>query len=412
MKRTFAFILAVIFLLTACGDGTLPPSASPTPPSEREVIPEPADDNTLPPSASPTPPSESEAIPPSSEIEYNFDAANVVRGGRGGIEAVTDGDWIYYSLLQFGGYVLADHESFLYRKRGDGSDEELIYSTFSGIRNLNAEGDWIYFTGLKEGITWALVLEDGFDDKEYLSLYRIRTDGTEMTPLAGGQGFNYMYVLDGWIYYGDYFDGDRMTGDGSWGMYRVRTDGTEKTLLTSNPHQPDWVINIIGDWIYYYDGNSGDNYKIRRDGTDKQKIAKTDKLSRIIIDGWSYFEDGLWGERHISKINMQTDEIIQLNDGNNYIFDVSDGWLYYNVYNYELNDDGSYNEEADKSDIYKMRTDGTEITLVTQESFAGDADYIIAVGDWLYVQRESRRTGHGPIFRIKTDGTEYKELHH
>jgi hypothetical protein len=102
---------------------------------------------------------------------------------------------------------------------------------------------------------------------------------------------------------------------------------------------------------------------------------------------------------------MQNSERIKLNDGETYDFDIADGWIYFDVYN--------HNPQDEKAFIYRMRTDGTEKTLITETSFSGGASpaYITVVGDWIYYQLDIPKSGPGPIYRIKTDGTEHELIY-
>jgi hypothetical protein len=64
-------------------------------------------------------------------------------------------------------------------------------------------------------------------------------------------------VLDGWIYYLNSNDNDR--------IYKIRTDKTEYAKLTDAKTRQFWIVD---GWIYYsnwFDGRKV--YKIRTDGT-------------------------------------------------------------------------------------------------------------------------------------------------
>lgn len=80
--------------------------------------------------------------------------------------------------------------------------------------------------------------------------------------------YGWVAIQGDWIYYRN----DALNGN----LYKVKTDGTKKTKLNDD----DVVnINVVGDWIYYFDVKSrsfaGDVYHIYRikiDGTEKTKI--------------------------------------------------------------------------------------------------------------------------------------------
>ena len=65
-------------------------------------------------------------------------------------------------------------------------------------------------------------------------------------------------------------------------LYKIRTDGSDKTKLNDDDSK---YINVVGDWVYYSNCNWSEEktryrynnyfytlYKIRTDGTGKQKV--------------------------------------------------------------------------------------------------------------------------------------------
>ncbi|MCL2693569.1 MAG: DUF5050 domain-containing protein [Oscillospiraceae bacterium] len=328
-----------------------------------------------------------EPSPPSSEIEYNNDAANIIKGGWSGTYAVTDGEWIYYSIYEFKSPVEAS-EGFLYRKRNDGTGEELIHSAVGWMRNLNIVGDWIYFI-----VTW-------YSEGRPGGIYKVRTDGTEeVLVYDAGRLIEPMYVAGEWIYYTDRSDSAR-----NMGIYKIRLDGTDNTLLTNSPHGSVLLINIIGDWIYYRCTWDGTHYKVRTDGTENQEFVNTPKLSLNIVDGWSYFANE--DDNHsLSKINMYTGEIIKLNDEVSSHISVIGDWVYYVT---------AFVNEYWTWSFWKIRTDGTEKTLIADNMFGEETpsfvSSVIVVGDWIYYEMDVNRGGTDPMYRIKTDGTQFQQI--
>jgi hypothetical protein len=92
----------------------------------------------------------------------------------------------------------------------------------------------------------------------------------------------YVAMKGDWVYYRNWsvFKG---------GLYKIRTDGTGRQKLNNNHCT---CINIAGDWVYYCNGSDkGKLYRIRTDGTERQKLYD-DKCDQIIIvDGWVYYSN-------------------------------------------------------------------------------------------------------------------------
>ena len=58
-------------------------------------------------------------------------------------------------------------------------------------------------------------------------------------------------------------------------IYKIRTDGTQLTQLTGRPTEFFMVYssNKLGDKIYYTEWDSKDLYRIRFDGTHKERVS-------------------------------------------------------------------------------------------------------------------------------------------
>jgi hypothetical protein len=171
-------------------------------------------------------------------------------------------DWIYYVNKN-------DSTNFaLYKIRKDGTQETMILSDPEQILSNNVVGDWIYYV---------IGPQDGYGD-----FYKIRTDGTGKTKLSNDK-IAFINVVGDWIYYSARSDNliNSKTGgmpvvpvDGDYAssLCKIRTDGTSKTELYNGETTVIKVIdiNVVGDWIYYSNGDSFN--KIRTDSTENQKV--------------------------------------------------------------------------------------------------------------------------------------------
>jgi hypothetical protein len=196
----------------------------------------------------------------------------------------------------------------------------------------------------------------------------------------------FIAIQGDWIYYSFSFLGDIY---GRQGFYRVRTDGTGKEKLNdaicSN-------INIVGDWIYFtrwYSFNPGSYiagfYRMRTDGTEMGIFIEGVIGDFIIVDDWIYYShyDGTY------KIRLDGSENTRLLDRWVLSMDVWDDWIY-------------FNNIGDLS-IFKMRTDGSEITRLPNTELTHK---IIIVGDWIFYEKRTQDQSKGWIYRIRTDGTD------
>jgi meiotically up-regulated gene 157 (Mug157) protein len=111
------------------------------------------------------------------------------------------------------------------------------------------------------------------------NLYKIRTDGTGRQKLNDDRCTD-INVAGDWVYYCNMNDNNKLNSKFlevansilqiSGKLFRIRTDGTGRQKLSD-----DWCSNIVvaGDWVYYT--SMKDNlkgYRIRTDGTDRQLV--------------------------------------------------------------------------------------------------------------------------------------------
>lgn len=168
---------------------------------------------------------------------------------------------------------------------------------------------------------------------------------TRETKSSSGEYFKSMIVRNGYIYF---------TTLGDNRIRKMPTTGNKKDDGTIDNKEIDFgikgtVLDVISDYIYYTD-TSGDNYKIKEDGSQKTKIASIP--GKFIISGdWIYY-------------------VLQGKD---------------NLYQ-----------------LHKMKLDGTQDTGLN----AYKVDSFAVTGDWVYY----RIGGNGDIYRIKLDGTEREEF--
>jgi outer membrane protein assembly factor BamB len=218
---------------------------------------------------------------------------------------------------------------------------------------------------------------------------------------------------DGWIYYRNQAD------HGS--LYRIKIDGTGRQKLSDDA--PNF-INVVGDWVFYFNFDDRKVYKIDVNGRNREVVIEGLVSSVFVSDGLIYYRyDNL-----IYKLDIESNQKAQLNEDECGNIFVIDGWIYYNAFSgglYKMRIDGTekikltdnrcgpvfiveddwiyYVNRNDNDYIYRMRTDGTEYTLFISDR----AEYINAAEGWVfYTNLDDDET----IYRIRTDGTERERL--
>ncbi len=162
-----------------------------------------------------------------------------------------------------------------------------------------------------------------------------------------------------WVYYSN------INVDGY--LYRMRNDGSDRQLLTKGIITQ---INVIGEWIYYYDsyGVTRGIYKIKTDGTCKTQIFHLSVSWMMVIDDIIYYVPYSDGDT-LCKMKTDGTEITELLDSNVQTPSISiiGDWIYY------------INKSSSRP--YKLRTDGTGHQKVSQAinsaiSVFGEGQYV------------------------------------
>lgn len=149
------------------------------------------------------------------------------------INIITDESKIYYNS--------SDYDDKLYTADFNGLNSRLVIN-LSGLK-YNFSGDYIYFLGYYSYGTYS----------EWATL-KIKKDGTGLTKIM--EHISYLLVTKNILYTVD-----------SGELYKSDLNGNNKVKIASNIYSD---INIIDDWIYYYDDTS--NYRIKIDGTKKESF--------------------------------------------------------------------------------------------------------------------------------------------
>ncbi len=170
------------------------------------------------------------------------------------------GNWVYYA---------GDSNGYLYKIRTDGTDETQLSSNTSGY--INAINNLVYYANGNDSSYLYKISENGTNnnhqidwvcyDDNYFNKSLCSTQINILKTKINNLSSNWVNVVDGWIYFSD---------NGRQYLQKMRIDGTELTTLNNDS---SYYINVVDGWIYYGNGDDNGNlYKIRIDGSDRQKL--------------------------------------------------------------------------------------------------------------------------------------------
>lgn len=226
----------------------------------------------------------------------------------------TQGDWVYYS----------DYDSIYKVNKKSKKKTELCVDSSWWIQ---VDQDRIYYINV--------------DDRH--NIYSIKTNGTDRKMLtdntSDGNYASKLYVADGWVYF--------MNEQ----LLKMRTDGSELTVIAERCRD----MSLSGDWIYYLvrdmeNSNYSYLYRIRKDGTDETRLTGICHNADY-NDEWIYYSD--IDNSGIYKMRFDGSEKQRLVAGTcGYQFKATEDWVYYT--------------KGGLSGIIKVRTDGSEITMITK----------------------------------------------
>lgn len=269
-------------------------------------------------------------------------------------------------------------------------------NTAGNIANVGLaaiQGEWIYY----------------INDKDGYSIYKIRTDGSGRTKINDDNS-RYINVVGSWIYYTNYEGlGFQKSGSdyimpvtgipdqgGTYNIYRIRTDGSGRERLNNDNSR---FLNVLDGWIYY--NNQSDNgslYRIRIDGSDRAKLNSGESLYINPVDSWIYYMK--WGtECDIYRIRLDgSNENLVLAQNTTmpggvrlnivpWFLNVDKGWLF-------------FSEMSAGRWIHKVNAD--DFQLGDRFDDSRDSYYLNLHENWIYYINDE---DGGKIYRIRTDGS-------
>ncbi len=145
-------------------------------------------------------------------------------------------------------------------------------------------------------------------------------------------------------------------------------------------------VAVQGNWVYYSNSNYNHYlYKMRKDGSEKQILAKDIALGINVVGEWIYYtNEDRSNAGGLYKIRIDGSQKTKIDSTTNYFVHVANEWIYVS------NPFGNRN-------IYRMKTDGTEKTLICSDR----CNDICIIGDWIYYTNRDDNF----IYKIRTDGS-------
>ena len=294
------------------------------------------------------------------------------------------GKWIYYMTL-------SDDASKIDIKRikTDGTGSETIAEQDWEIYSINVYGKYLYFIAFE-----AVVDEDMYQNNK---IYKMSLDGKELRVI-NDNNFNdncqTIYVANNRVYY---------IGE-DYNIYSMDLEGGDRKLVSSNE---TGYIGITDKYILYnnYPENPQSQtdyvtYIMNIDGTNSRIINGQRIYNANIVGDEIYYVNGDNSEIHKIDINGENDTLVYKSPA--YNMNINGDYIYY--LNYK-------NEDADSDDepvcIHRVKVDGTEHQIVCE--MKNYSSFIDIAGDWIYY------TDHDDdgyyINLIKTDGSETVSLY-
>jgi len=301
-----------------------------------------------------------------------------------GASQVSEEEWIYFPFWDK-----------LYQMKTDGSEIiQLMNSddSFDYIGRVSVQEEWIYYTGIRH---------IGEEERSVTTLYRMKTNGAQKEDIYETEMTSGNSAISGeWIYYCDDVDGTY-----EFFLTKIRIDGAEKTILTEcDDVTGDSNIIVAGDWIYYAAYAADYEQSIYRCSTDGKvnerlsyggniyglnllslykdhiyfgttnpdrmvKISITGGAIQVVVDGpidrsaevfivddWVYFISGWEDGKRIYKVRTDGTEKTKLSDDKSRILSLNNGTIFYTIL--DENDEDAY--------LYKIGIDGKDRQMICE----------------------------------------------
>lgn len=293
----------------------------------------------------------------------------------------SDGKWNYY---------LAPNEEStqvgIYKIKNNGEEKTELLMTDLDIVSINVYKDYVYFIGIGNSSPSE---DDVVDNK----IYRMKTDGTDMTAINDNEFHNEcyeIYATQNAVYY--------IGTDNN--IYKMNLDGSNKTLVADNG---TGYIGITDKYIIYNveDEELADyvTYIMTIDGKDSRPIIKDTRLYSVDINGdYVYYTDN---DKQICRTKIDSGEVETILETTAYNLNLKDNYLYFLNYTDAENEDYSVC-------VYRIKADGSEKEPQNIKKLSSYSSYLDVLGDWvMYMDYDEASTF---INFVKTDGSKENKV--
>lgn len=284
---------------------------------------------------------------PDHQEQYSLMGTTVSNIKNSGLVALKD-NWIYYANF--------DDGERLYKMNLETS-EKIKLNDEIYTRSINIVDDFIYF------ICYG---------NPFYKISRLKTDGTDKQELYSYDS-GLLHIFEDKIYF---TAGERIA--------KMNLDGSELTYFND---EKGGDINVVEGWIYFDDPLKSELFRMKDDGESKSYVISSfSGYARsnyyTIVGNKIYYSDGEQGNIYKTNLNGSNKELIS-NDKDTTYLNVNDGWIYYAL-------------RKDNYDLYKIKIDGTERTKLLD----GQCRNINIIENWIFFVDENK-----DMYRIDTDGS-------
>lgn len=211
-----------------------------------------------------------------------------------------------------------------------------------------------------------------YDEDDYkINLISMKKNGKDKETLARDVDLETVIAVDKWVYYSK-----------NDNLYRVKLDGTDREKISS---KNILYYQIEGKWIYYIYEKDSSSYiaKMKLDGEDSEKIAKIDtsdeykEYQELYVKGGKIYyvmskvNDEYDTEYYLYKMNKKgenVEKVCKLGTSLTTINMQADA-IYYTV-----------KKDYKEYEINSVNYNGTEKTMIKEEETVGKMNI---VGDWI-----------------------------
>lgn len=132
------------------------------------------------------------------------------------------------------------------------------------------------------------------DDNEVVGISRVKDNGKKIEKVIEGNVYG-LNIMDNYIYCTEYND-----DEAEHNLIRVKTNGKNKEILVRNIDRKSAMV--VDNWVYYFKNNN--LYRVKINGTDKEKVSDKDILYYHIEGKWIYYIYEVDNTQYIAKMKL------------------------------------------------------------------------------------------------------------